>query len=404
MNRQEEWMHASRTGICFVGQVVYKTPLNRTEKKRLKVLSELAEVNTIAFSNSLRPHILRNEATIYLLPGPRYAPLKCFIQAILGYGLLMSLIFRNRIEIMIAQSPVDGFVCALAKRTAELLGRKVALVIENHGDYMESIFLQRKIRLEKLYRWFIKRAARFSSKNADSFRAVSGETREQLRDLAEGKPIIQFIAWTDIDAFKEAYQQIASAERSQEVVCFSGALIPRKGVEYLLEAFSKIQDLFNGAFLEIIGPELNQQYCLELKKKTRVMGLEKRVTFVGELSQEEMAERLARSRVLVLPSLSEGLGRVIIEAMACGVPVVCSSVGGIKDVVENGKTGFLVPPGDAEALAEKLKVLLSDRELALRMGEEGRSRVGTLFSPRAYKEGYQRVIAAALENAKEGRP
>jgi glycosyltransferase involved in cell wall biosynthesis len=225
-----------------------------------------------------------------------------------------------------------------------------------------------------------------------------------LQHLAGERQIIQFLAWTDIDAFKEAFKKIAPAVRSQEVICFAGTLAPIKGVEYLLEAFVKIIDKFNEALLEIIGRRPNRRYYLELEHKTRAMGLEDRVLFIDELPQKELAKRLTRARALVLPSLSEGLGRVIIEAMACGVPVVCSSVGGIRDIVENGKTGFLVPPGDAEALAEKLEVLLRDRELALRMGEEARSGVEALFSSQAYKEGYRRLFAAALRVAEERHP
>ena len=397
-------MLASKPGVCFVGQVVYRKPLNQTEAKRLKTLSELAEVYTIAFSDSLKPRILRGEAKLYLLPNPRNTPLKFMIQATLGYAVLLALILRGRISIIIAQSPVDGFTCALAKCTVAFFRRKTALVIENHSDYRESLFLQREVGFRRLYRWSIEKVALFSSKRADAFRAVSSETQEQLQRLAKERPIIRFIAWTDIDAFAEAYSNIELEAKSQQVICFVGVLIPRKGVEYLLEAFGMIQNLFEGAFLEIIGPKLNHRYCLELEHKTRAMGLEGRVIFIDELPQDELARRLARARALVLPSLSEGLGRVIIEAMACGVPAVCSSVGGIKDIVEDGKTGFLVPPGDAEALAEKLKLLLGDRELALRMGEEARNRVEDLFTSQAYKEGYRRLFTAALKVVGEGRP
>jgi glycosyltransferase involved in cell wall biosynthesis len=76
--------------------------------------------------------------------------------------------------------------------------------------------------------------------------------------------------------------------------------------------------------------------------------------------------------MLVLPSLNEGMGRVLVEAMAAGKPVVASRVGGIPDLVIHGKTGFLVPPADEKALADGIKKLLDDPEKAWEMGQQGR--------------------------------
>lgn len=397
-------MISDKPRICFFGHVVYRTPLNPTEEKRLRTLSELAEVHVIAFSGSLKPRILRGRATLLLIPRLRTAALKFLAQATLGYAALMALIIKGRAEVVIAQSPVDGFACALAKRTAALFGKRVALVIENHGDYLESIFLQRELRLRRLRRWFIGEVARFSAGQADALRAVSRETQQQLRRLAGEKPAIRFIAWTDIEVFSEAYRGIAEAERSRELICFVGAVIPGKGVENLIKAFAKVSDRFEGASLEIIGPRPNRRYFFELKRRLEDLGLEKRVSFIGELPQGELAARLARARALALPSLSEGLGRVILEAMACGVPAICSDVGGIRDIVEDGKTGYLVPPGGVEELSGKMGLLLENRDMAVRMGEEARSRASSLFSPSIYEEGYRKLITAAIEEARKAAP
>ena len=81
----------------------------------------------------------------------------------------------------------------------------------------------------------------------------------------------------------------------------------------------------------------------------------------------------------VLPSLDEGLGRSMVEAMAAGKPVVASRVGGIPEAVEDGKTGILVPPGDARALASALTVMMDNPEKALEMGRRGRERAEKLF-------------------------
>jgi glycosyltransferase involved in cell wall biosynthesis len=118
----------------------------------------------------------------------------------------------------------------------------------------------------------------------------------------------------------------------------------------------------------------------------------------GELLGEraDVAERLAGAEVFVLSSRSEGLPMSILEAMAAGLPVVASAVGGIPELVVDGETGLLVPPGDAEALADALRKLVTDPELRRRFGAATRARVEERFSlaqtRRAHVELYERLL------------
>jgi glycosyltransferase involved in cell wall biosynthesis len=100
-----------------------------------------------------------------------------------------------------------------------------------------------------------------------------------------------------------------------------------------------------------------------------------RVEWTPSLSADEVSSALDASTILVLPSRSEGMGRVVIEAGCRARAVVGSSVGGIPDVVADGETGVLVPPGDADALTDALVRVLTERNLAERLGAEGRIRV-----------------------------
>jgi glycosyltransferase involved in cell wall biosynthesis len=120
-----------------------------------------------------------------------------------------------------------------------------------------------------------------------------------------------------------------------------------------------------------------------------------RVQFVAQVPQRELAALMRSAYVLVLPSTSEGLPRVIIEAMATGLPVIGSCVGGIPEMVENGATGFLVSPGDATALAERLRWVLEHPKEAREMGRHARTFVQHFFSTTAYVQGYQQTFAAA---------
>ena len=95
---------------------------------------------------------------------------------------------------------------------------------------------------------------------------------------------------------------------------------------------------------------------------------------------------------LVLPSLSEGLGRVLIEAEALGKPVIGSNVGGIPDLIKDGKNGFLFEPKNSDNLAQKLRTLLKDKNLAMEMGKKGREFVQNKFSNENYITNYLEMI------------
>ena len=110
---------------------------------------------------------------------------------------------------------------------------------------------------------------------------------------------------------------------------------------------------------------------------------------LGFVSREELARRFARAAVVVCPSLSEGFGVVCGEAMAHGKPVVASAVGGLANLVVDGETGLLVPPGDTAALRDAIERLLADRELRLRLGRAARERIAAHYS-------WERVTARTL--------
>ncbi|MBN1104219.1 MAG: glycosyltransferase family 4 protein [Deltaproteobacteria bacterium] len=148
-----------------------------------------------------------------------------------------------------------------------------------------------------------------------------------------------------------------------------------KGHVTLIKAFQGLREEMGNTRLVIAGEGYLRQ---SLVKQVERMGLAGSVLFTGFLSNP--AEIIAVFDVAVLPSLFEGMGRVLLEAMAMEKPVVASRTGGIPDLVEHGVNGFLVNPGDVSDLRAALSKILKDRNLALRMGREGRKRIGNDFS------------------------
>lgn len=378
--------------VCFLGGTRYSQPLDQTGERKFSLLGRLGELFVIGFSQGLRPCRFTEHAYFYLLPRLPLPVLRYAEVFTVGPVLALWLILRRNVRVLVAQSPYEGFAAAVAKLLARGFGRRAVLIVENHGDFEVSLFLQRRVRWRGFYRWFMQRTASFALRHADLLRAVSGSTRRQLEACAPGKPVVQFPAWTDIETFLEA----GSRDRLREpVVLYAGALIPGKGVHHLLGAFARVAPEFPEAQLEIVGREENREYAKELHREVERLGLDGRVSFVGEVPQAQLAERMRRACVFVLPSLSEGLGRVVVEAMATGTPVVASRVGGIPEVVQDGLAGFLVPPGDEAALAERLRWVLGHPREAEAMGRQMRELARSFFSPEAYLAGYQRLFEMA---------
>jgi glycosyltransferase involved in cell wall biosynthesis len=135
----------------------------------------------------------------------------------------------------------------------------------------------------------------------------------------------------------------------------------------------------------------------ELEAQARRLGLAPHVRFAGW--RDNVAEVLALADVFVLPSESEGFGRVLVEAMAMGRPVVATNVGGIPDIVLDGETGLLVEPADPAALASAVGALLDEPARAARLGAAGRARAESTFSLGAHVDAVERVYDEIIGRA-----
>jgi glycosyltransferase involved in cell wall biosynthesis len=150
------------------------------------------------------------------------------------------------------------------------------------------------------------------------------------------------------------------------VVGSAGRLTPVKGHKYLIEAAVKVLDARSNATFVFLG---DGELADELKNMASGLGLKGKIKFLGW--RPDVAEVMSVFDVFVLPSLNEGMGRVIVEAMALGKPIVGSDVGGIPDLVIEGKNGYLIPPGDVPGLSAAVIKLLDDSEKRRIMGENG---------------------------------
>ena len=160
-------------------------------------------------------------------------------------------------------------------------------------------------------------------------------------------------------------------------ILFVARLAELKGLSVLLEALAAVRRDHPDVRLTIVGDGPDRE---RFEARARSLGLEGAVDFVGFRSQGEVADHLAEADVFVLPSYAEGVPVTLMEAMGSAIPVVATQVGGVTELVTDGVDGFVVRPGDAEALADRLSRLVADPTLRGRLGRAGRQKVITDFS------------------------
>ena len=384
--------------VCWVDTMRYTQPLQTGQARKWSRLTEDlgVEIVVTSFAPGLRPQCFREHARFIQWPALPLAPLRWLTAWLLVPPVVLWLIFARRIDVLIAHDPVIGAAAALAKTLARLAGRRVALVVETRGDFLKGFVGQRRMPMPGLWLGLIGRLARYSLNRADALRAVSAASAGQVREYAPRKPLRQFMSWTDASLFQAPGAGPAVSQRRD--VLYAGALIPRKGIRELIEAFARIADDVPQARLRIVGEAANRDYASALRRQVGELGLESRVRFDGPLPQAELAAAMARARLLALPSYSEGLPKVLVEAMLCGTPVLASAVDGIPEIVEDGVTGWLVPPGDVDALADKLLHALCEADVD-RMGGCAQAFATRFFSAETYVKHYGDLFVLAWNEA-----
>jgi colanic acid/amylovoran biosynthesis glycosyltransferase len=190
-----------------------------------------------------------------------------------------------------------------------------------------------------------------------------------------------------------------AADEEQPVILHVARLVEMKGTRYLIEAFAALSPQHPGAQLVIIG---DGALRMSLQALTRSLGLFGKIIFLGALSHVHVLAWMRKATMLVLPSVRtgtgrmEGLGMVLLEAAATGVPVVATRVGGIPEGVLDGQTGFLVAERNAAALASSMTALLDSPPLRHRMGRQARRFVETRFDADALDETLEATYDSVL--------
>lgn len=310
------------------------------------------------------------------------------------FGLVLHLfryIRKNRIEILHAHDLSSLLYAVCAGRLAGI----PVVMTEHSRHYLDARWLRR---MEKrVLGYCVSRFIEVSSRLADNTKKKDGIPERKISVVVNGVDCEIFAA-ADGCSFRKGLG-IAS---DRILIGMVGRLEKIKGPDILLQAFYEFCAAMRATAvhplptLVYVGQGAQRT---ELERERDLLGLTESVIFTG--ARSDIPSVMAGLDLLVLPSLSEGLPFALLEGMAGGCPVLASSVGEIPRIVQDGENGWLVEPGDAKGLTDKMVGILADRNMAKRIGKNGQDFVRSRYSEKVMIADYERIYLQSVSSAKE---
>jgi glycosyltransferase involved in cell wall biosynthesis len=271
-------------------------------------------------------------------------------------------------------------------RLAALLSGVPVKIISLHDNYRKDLRLERRI------------VNKILLKATDKIVAVSESIRKDIikYDGIDSSKILVIPNGIDTERFNPEgnfadIRKGFSIKESDIVLGFVGRVVPTKGLEYLIDALPFLKKEFKNIKLLITGEGSTME---RLKKKAKENNVHDSIIFTGK--RRDIPDILSCTDIFVMPSVAEGLPNALLEAMAMGKPIVATEVGGIPEVIKNRHSGFLVPPRNPEALATAIKDLISNEQLAAKMGQAARHIVLDNFSIWSIAQKWQTLYLSIL--------
>ncbi len=279
---------------------------------------------------------------------------------------------KEKYDIIHCHTSKGGFIGRLA---AKLAGARI-IIYSPHGDIFEGYFCKLVtdffVLLEKFAARFTDKIINLSKIEIERFLEHGIGTKQQLKHIYNGIDIKYYERTTASNLKK---REEFSLSKDDFVCATVGRLVPVKGHTYLIKAIQKVVNVIPKAkFLFVGDGELKSELSEEIKS----LGLQENIFLLG--ARRDIATILSSVDIFLLPSINEGFGMVLIEAMAAKKPVIATNVGGIPEIVIDGKTGILVPPKNTEGFSSAIIKLYNNPELSRRMGLAGYRRAKNIFN------------------------
>ncbi len=368
--------------VLFVARTRYRLPLSLTLQRRFDALSTVLEWRQFGTSLDGPPIHTDRFSLVRRLPlGP--------LEGASFYAALPARVVRElrsfRPDVVIVQGAQDAALTMLARAVAR---SDLPIVYDVHGDWRTDTRLYGSP-LRRALSPVTDRVARHVVRSADGVRTVSGFTSRLVREQGV-EPTATFPAYMDLAPFT-ATPPVALPTMPQAL--FVGVLERYKGVDVLADAWPSVCARVPGARLHVVGRG-RLASTVEALVTEKSLG----VSWTPELPTEGVAQALDESTLLVLPSRGEGMGRVLVEAFCRGRSIVGTDSGGIPDLVENGVSGFLVPPDDSDGLAAALSRVLGDAVLAQRLGSRAHAAAGRwMATPEEFAGRMRALVDTVIE-------
>jgi glycosyltransferase involved in cell wall biosynthesis len=339
--------------VLFVGRGRYMLPLSDAQETKWRALEKVIDYRVLGSAER----------------GSTGSTERFRLSAPTRPALLNGALFQARLPLRIGRQIIefepdaimcgDPFICAAALVARRFAKRATPVIAEVHGDwrtFTRSYGAERR----RLLSHPADALASAALRRADATRAVSSFTSGLIEEVRGEPATMTFQAYSDLSAFVE--HPVAPLPEHPTAL-FVGMLEAYKNVDGLAAAWRTVVQRLPDARLVIVGKGSRRHVVEALLRD-----LPGSVEHHAQLSSAEVAVALDHATVLVLPSWPEGLGLVVIEAFARGRGVIATAAGGLLELVENGVEGILIPPADTDALVAALVEVLTDRELAQRLG------------------------------------
>ena len=370
--------------VLFIAPTTYQLPLTENLKKKFITLSEVCNVSVLAFANS-KTFLNETYGNFYLNKKIKNRLINYFRIIQISIFTTHKIIKKENIDIVCFQDPVSSFfsILFLKVRRAE-----VKIVVETHGDFIETLSLEKNLVLPSLYKKLFYIMAKYSIGKSNIIRAVSSSTEQQVLDIDSSKSVVRFPAWIDFKDFQNIEPKPPSKDKFN--ILFIGSVTDRKKPHMIIEAIQRIND--KSYHLSIIGPAPNEKYFKELKDLIDKSDLQNQVSLIGPVDRESVKDYYSTSNLMILPSISEGLARVIFESQVAMCPVLVTDAPGMSDIVIDGQTGYVFESNNLDSLSLKIEYIKNNYEEASLVAKNAKGFILSNYSEDNFKFSFKKLF------------
>lgn len=370
--------------VLFIAPTSYQLPLTENLKKKFITLSEVCNVSVLAFANS-KTFLNETYGNFYLNKKIKNRLINYFRIIQISIFTTHKIIKKENIDIVCFQDPVSSFfsILFLKVRRAE-----VKIVVETHGDFIETLSLEKNLVLPRLYKKLFYIMAKYSIGKSNIIRAVSSSTEQQVLDIDSSKSVVRFPAWIDFKDFQNIEPKPLSKDKFN--ILFIGSVTDRKKPHMIIEAIQRIND--KSYNLSIVGPAPNEKYFKELKDLIDKSDLQNQVSLIGPVDRESVKDYYSTSNLMILPSISEGLARVIFESQVAMCPVLVTDAPGMSDIVIDGQTGYVFESNNLDSLSLKIEYIKNNYDEASLVAKNAKGFILSNYSEDNFKFSFKKLF------------